>query len=126
MVKHIEAWDVEPGAVVRSLIRPSARMPTTPWEAFFSALDAGDPKGAWLAASRPLAKYYALPVVGLSLLTKALTGDGLPVSPGSLLSLDCCPDRLVSSPVLESWPGCHCLDQACRWRFNDPCFVDGS
>ena len=79
VVKHIEAWDVEPGAVVRSLIRPSARMPTTPWEAFFSALDAGDPKGAWLAASRPLAKYYALPVVALSLLAKLLTGQGLPV-----------------------------------------------
>ena len=28
MVKHIEAWDVEPGRVVRSLIRPSVRMPT--------------------------------------------------------------------------------------------------
>lgn len=28
MVKHIEAWDVEPGRVVRSLIRPSARMPS--------------------------------------------------------------------------------------------------
>lgn len=82
VVKHIEAWDVEPGAVVRSLIRPSARMPTTPWEAFFSALDAGDPKGAWLAASRPLAKFYALPVVTVSLLTKAFTGEGLPVRQG--------------------------------------------
>ncbi len=28
MVKHIEAWDVEPGRVVRSLIRPSSRVPT--------------------------------------------------------------------------------------------------
>ena len=28
VVKHIEAWDVEPGRVVRSLIRPSSRVPT--------------------------------------------------------------------------------------------------
>ena len=28
VVKHIEAWDVEPGRVVRSLIRPSLRVPT--------------------------------------------------------------------------------------------------
>lgn len=80
MVKHIEAWDVEPGPVVRSLIRPSARMPTNTWEAFMAALDSGDAKGVWLAASRPLLKYYALPVVGVSLLVKAATGDGLPVS----------------------------------------------
>jgi hypothetical protein len=80
VVKHIEAWDVEPGPVVRSLIRPSARMPTNAWEAFMSAADAGDAKGAWLAASRPLLKFFALPVVGVSLLTKAATGEGLPVS----------------------------------------------
>ncbi len=28
VVKHIEAWDVDPGRVVRSLLRPAARMPT--------------------------------------------------------------------------------------------------
>lgn len=28
VVKHIEAWDVEPARVVRSLIRPSSRVPT--------------------------------------------------------------------------------------------------
>ena len=39
----------------------------------------GTPRAAWLAASRPLLKFYALPIVGVSLLTKALTGEGLPV-----------------------------------------------
>lgn len=39
----------------------------------------GDIKGVWLAASAPALKLSA-PVVGASLVTKALTGHGLPVS----------------------------------------------
>ncbi len=27
VVKHIEDWDVEPGKVIRSLLKPSARVP---------------------------------------------------------------------------------------------------
>ena len=29
VVKHIEAWDVEPGKVVRQLLKPSSRVPPT-------------------------------------------------------------------------------------------------
>ena len=33
MVKHIESWNVEPGAVVKSLLNPSTtRKPTNSWE----------------------------------------------------------------------------------------------
>ena len=34
MVKHIESWNVEPGAVVKSLLNPSARKPTNSWEKY--------------------------------------------------------------------------------------------
>lgn len=80
VVKHIESWDVEPGAVVRSLLKPSSRAPSNNWVSFFKAVDGGDPAGAWSAATPALLKYYALPVVAVSLLTKAITGSGLPVS----------------------------------------------
>lgn len=32
VVKHIESWNVEPGAVVKSLLNPSTKKPTTSWE----------------------------------------------------------------------------------------------
>ena len=32
MVKHIESWNVEPGAVVKSLLKPSAKKPSNSWE----------------------------------------------------------------------------------------------
>ena len=81
VVEHIESWDVEPAAVVKSLLRPSSRAPANSWVEFFKAVDGGDAAGAWSAATPALLKYYALPVVGVSLLTKAATGEGLPVRP---------------------------------------------
>ncbi|KAK9845753.1 hypothetical protein WJX81_001436 [Elliptochloris bilobata] len=77
VVKHIEAWHVEPGRVVRSLLRPSSRVPTNRWETLFNALDAGDGAGVWLAAS-PVVAYGAAPIVAASLLCKLATGSGLP------------------------------------------------
>lgn len=79
VVKHIESWDVEPGAVVKSLLKPSARIPSNNWETLFQALHSGDAKGVWFAAAGPLLVYFALPVVGLSVVVKAATGEGLPV-----------------------------------------------
>ena len=32
MVKHIESWNVEPSAVVKSLLKPSAKKPSNSWE----------------------------------------------------------------------------------------------
>lgn len=32
VVKHIESWNVKPGAVVKSLLNPSTKKPTTSWE----------------------------------------------------------------------------------------------
>ena len=79
VVKHIEMWDVEPGKVLKRLLKPAARTPSSRWETLMLSLHEGDVKGVWLAASAPILKYSA-PVVGISLITKVLTGHGLPVS----------------------------------------------
>lgn len=79
VVKHIEMWDVEPGKVLKRLIRPAARTPTSRWETLMLSVHEGDVKGIWLAASAPLLTVSG-PVVGVSLLTKLVTGHGLPVS----------------------------------------------
>ena len=79
VVKHIEMWDVEPAKVLKRLIRPASRTPTSRWETFMLSVHEGDLKGIWLAASAPLLTVSA-PVVGMSLFTKLATGHGLPVS----------------------------------------------
>lgn len=75
--KHIEMWDVEPGRVLKRLLKPASKTPTSRWETFMLSVHEGDAKGMWLAASAPILTYSA-PIVGLSLLTKAVTGHGLP------------------------------------------------
>ena len=82
--KHIEMWDVEPGRVLKRLLKPASKTPTSRWETFMLSVHEGDVKGMWLAASAPILTYSA-PIVGVSLLTKALTGHGLPVSYLALL-----------------------------------------
>jgi hypothetical protein len=37
VVKHIESWDVEPGKVVRQLLKPAAKTPRNRWETLFAA-----------------------------------------------------------------------------------------
>lgn len=38
VVDHIESWDVEPGKVLRALLKPSSQKPKGPWEVTFAAL----------------------------------------------------------------------------------------
>ena len=119
VVKHIEMWDVEPGKVLKRLIRPAARTPTSRWETLMLSVHEGDIRGVWLAASAPLLT-AAAPVVGMSLLTKLATGHGLPVGkqhdvslslPGMLNIGLLAPDifkhtrRALSLEVLKGWPG---------------------
>ena len=78
VVEHIEMWDVEPGKVLKRLLKPASKTPSSRWETFMLSVHEGDIQGVWLAASAPILKYSA-PLVGVSLLTKALTGHGLPV-----------------------------------------------
>ena len=78
VIKHIERWDVEPWPVVKQLLRPARRNPEGKWETFMQALSDGDIKCMWLTTSS-LALRASLPVVAVSLATKAATGHGLPV-----------------------------------------------
>jgi hypothetical protein len=59
--------------VIRLLLRPAARVPTRPWEVFMMAASEGDVSGMWFSAS-PLVLRVTLPIVGISLLCKAITG----------------------------------------------------
>ena len=72
-------WDVEPGKVLKRLLKPASRTPSSRWETLMLAVHEGDVKGVWLAASAPALKLSA-PLVGVSLVSKILTGHGLPVS----------------------------------------------
>lgn len=59
-MKHIESWDVEPARVVRSLLKPTAKVPSTFWEVFMASLHDGDATGVWYCLSSGVAK-VALP-----------------------------------------------------------------
>ncbi|CAK0781517.1 hypothetical protein CVIRNUC_005393 [Coccomyxa viridis] len=78
VVKHIESWNVEPSAVVKSLLKPSAKKPSNSWEKFFKAVHDGHPGASWMAAASPILRWYAFPVVALSAVSKGFTGHGLP------------------------------------------------
>lgn len=77
VVRHIERWDVEPGKVVSSLFVPAAKVPSNPWEAFFMAASNGDASGMWFVLTPNVIK-LSLPIIGVSLATKLVTGEGLP------------------------------------------------
>lgn len=79
VVEHIESWDVDPGQVVRSLLKPSAKVPTSQWDVLMNAVYDGDAKGIWLATSGEVAKVSAA-LVGVSLLLNVVTGDGQPAA----------------------------------------------
>lgn len=79
VVKHIERWDVEPTRVLQQLLKPANRKPESRAERFMLALSQGDLSTMWLN-STDLALKVTLPVVVISLATKAVTGHGLPVS----------------------------------------------
>lgn len=77
VVQHIERWEVEPAKVVAQLLRPTAKVPTNRWETFLMAAGDGDAAGMWFVLS-PYALQLSLPIIGVSLATKAVTGEGLP------------------------------------------------
>jgi hypothetical protein len=59
--------------VVKRLLRPAAKVPTSAWETFMLSLSAGDVKGCWWAVSSRVSLVTA-PVVGVSLVTHLVTG----------------------------------------------------
>jgi hypothetical protein len=80
VVEHIESWDVKPGAVVKTLLKPSAKIPTSNWDVLFNSIHDGDLTGIWLASSTNVVKLTGAVVV-LSLVIKAVTGHGLDAWP---------------------------------------------
>lgn len=75
--QHIEAWDADPKEVVKRLLKPSAKAPTTDIERFMASVSSGDGLRAWRIAVNKLT-LFSLPVVGVSAACKAATGEGLP------------------------------------------------
>ena len=80
VVDHIESWDVKPGAVVKTLLKPSAKIPTSNWDVLFNSIHDGDLTGIWFASSTNVVKLTGS-VVTLSLVLKLVTGNGLDVWP---------------------------------------------
>lgn len=78
VVKHLENWDAEPSRVLKSLLKPATRPPQNDWETFFLALSGGDAKTMWFTSSKYVTIGW-LPIVLVSLGTKAATGEGLQV-----------------------------------------------
>lgn len=79
-MKHYEQWDTDPWKVIKTLLKPAAgRVPQSQSEVFFYSLSAGDWKGMWFAISGTAVK-ISIPIVIVSLMTKLVTGEGLPVS----------------------------------------------
>lgn len=77
VTRHIEAWDADPKEVVKRLLKPSTKTPTTDVERFMASVASGDSLRAWRIAINGLTM-FSLPVVGVSLACKAATGEGLP------------------------------------------------
>ncbi|KAG7667829.1 hypothetical protein NADE_002534 [Nannochloris sp. 'desiccata'] len=80
VVEHIESWDVKPGAVVKTLLKPSAKIPTSNWDVLFNSIHDGDLSGIWLASSSNVIKLTGAVVV-LSFVLKLVTGNGLDAWP---------------------------------------------
>lgn len=73
MIKHIESWDIEPGKVVKQLLRPASSSPTNNAEKFMLALSEGDVKNMWLASAL-WALVIAAPLLLLTQIAQLLSG----------------------------------------------------
>jgi hypothetical protein len=59
VVKHIEAWDVDPWVVLKKLLVPASKLPENKWELGMLALSQRDGFGALQAISEPGVKLFA-------------------------------------------------------------------
>ncbi|PRW59024.1 SOUL heme-binding [Chlorella sorokiniana] len=75
VVKHVESWDVDPARVVRSLLKPSAKVPTTFAEVLCQSLHDGDLTGAWFCFSSGVLKAAGAASIAL-LLLHIIRGEG--------------------------------------------------
>ena len=59
VVKHIEAWDVDPWVVLKKLLLPASKLPENKWELGMLALSQKDGFGALQSISEPGLKLFA-------------------------------------------------------------------
>jgi hypothetical protein len=59
VVKHIEAWDVDPWVVLKKLLVPASKLPENKWELGMLAVSQRDGFGALQAISEPGVKLFA-------------------------------------------------------------------
>jgi len=59
VVRHIERWDIEPGKVLKQLLKPASKIPESQAEVFMTSLGAGDFIGVLGAAAPSLLKVSA-------------------------------------------------------------------
>ena len=104
VVEHIERWKSEPGEVVARLLRPAAKVPTTPWEVFMHGLSKRDAKLCWYVVSRR-ATLLAAPVVAAAAACHAATGAcALPHGAAELACLAAClPKTCACSNRVQGW-----------------------
>jgi hypothetical protein len=76
-VRHIEAWDADPKAVLQRLLKPSNKIPQSEVDVFMASVSGGDVLGAWQVASGKVV-LVCLPVIGASGVCKLATDHGLP------------------------------------------------
>lgn len=81
VVQHIETWDVEPWAVLRSLLKPSSKVANSQWEVLMASLYSGDPAGIWLGLSPAVALLTAV-ALPLGEVAHLARGEGLVFGPG--------------------------------------------
>lgn len=91
VVRHYERWDVEPGKVLKALLRPASKIPENQAEVFMASLTSGDVIGA-LGASAGVLLTVSAPIWVTSALLRAVThteATGLESAFGGLLVLAC-------------------------------------
>jgi hypothetical protein len=75
VVRHYEDWESEPAAVLKSLLKPAARVPSSRWEVWADALHRGAWGAAYTAAAPALAAGAAVNAV-IAAVVRAGTGGG--------------------------------------------------
>lgn len=97
VVRHVEAWDIEPSKVVAQLFRPASKMPTSRAETFMMSLSEGDVQGMWYVISPTVLKAsVALSAAGL--IGRSVVGSDGPSTVEEVayaLVLSCCITELV-------------------------------
>lgn len=76
VIKHIESWDIDPGRVVKSLLKPSSKVPTGKVDVLMNSVHDGDVTGIWLAVCGDVLKIAGVGGVGGLVMRMVLASGG--------------------------------------------------